>query len=357
MKRSEILSFLILIVCVVCSACSRYKKTEKETIRTVKTDTVRVYNYSAKSSFPGKIKADSEIGVSFRIAGTIAQINVEEGAFVKKGQTLALLDARDYEIQLAATEAEYRQIKAEADRIIELHKTGSVTDNDYDKAVYGLQQITAKYNAHRNALADTRLAAPFNGYVQKRYFESGETVGAGMPVLSVIDAGAPEVEINIPASEYVKQNLFDSFSCAVDIFPEKSFPLDLIGITRKANMNQLYTVRLKMRNTNAPLPSPGMATMVSITYKPEKTSQAQIPYSALFEQNSLSAVWIYNPENQTVSAKTIKIAEIRSDGTVIVSEGLSAGEIIVTAGVNSLKEGEKVKLLPTPSASNIGFVL
>jgi len=362
MKTLEKSLLYVLLTLLMLAACSdgdfrRSGQTNENVTRYVKTDTVTAYSEKQKAVFPGKIVAAADVSLSFRVAGTIARLNVEAGNFVRRGQVLASLDSRDYELQLAATEAEYKRIKAEAERVIELHGTGSVTDNDYDKAVYGLQQITAKLDAHRNALADTRLVAPFDGYVQKRYFAGNETVGAGMPVLSMIDAGAPEVEINIPSSEYILQDRFDEFSCSVDIFPDKKFGLDLLGITRKANMNQLYTMRLKMRNADAPLPPPGMVTMVEIQYKPEQTHLVSIPYSAMFENGGESSAWIYNTDNETVSVRKIKPVEIRTDGRVIVSDGLSEGEIIVTAGVHSLHEGEKVRILKPTAITNAGGLL
>ena len=74
--------------------------------------------------------------------------------------------------------------------------------------MYGLRQITAKYNHAKDQLEYTRLYAPFSGYVQKRLFDSHETVAAGMPVVSVISEGTPEVEINLPAVEYIRRRQF-----------------------------------------------------------------------------------------------------------------------------------------------------
>lgn len=345
----------------VVSSCSQMSERrvngQEAAVRYVKTKTVEMYGEEERATFPGKIKAASDVSLAFRVAGPIRSIAVKEGSLVRRGQVLASLDTRDYELQLAATEAEYNRIKAEADRVIELHASGSVTDNDYDKAVFGLRQITAKLDAHRNELADTRLTAPFDGYVQKRFFENGETVGAGMPVVSMIDAGAPEVVINIPSSEYIRQERFDTYYCTVDIYPDKIFSLDLLGITRKANMNQLYTVRLKMRPDDAPLPPPGMVTMVEIRYKQAQAELVSIPYSALFENDGTSSVWIYNPATQTVSVRKIHLSEIRTNGTVVVSNGLQAGDIVVSAGVHSLHEGEKVRLLPATPDSNAGGLL
>ena len=353
MKKS-IIGLVVLIF--IFSACSRATTNEKA-IQTVKVDTVRVYGEKNVSTFPGKVKAASDINLAFRISGPVVKVYVDAGNYVKKGQTLAEMDARDYVIQLSATEAEYNRIKAEADRVVALYEKGSATPNDYDKAVYGLQQITAKYDAHTNALSDTKLVAPFDGFVQKRYFETGETIGAGMPVVSMISASLPEVEINIPSSDFIRRNRFESFSCSVDIYPDVSFPLELIGVAQKANLNQLYTVRLKMKARAQQMPSPGMTTMVTVQYKSTEASYVYVPLSAIFEHNGGSSVWIYNKGTQTVETRAVTPSEIRLDGKVVVSKGLKEGEIVVTAGVRSLQQGEKVKLLPAVSPTNVGGLL
>ena len=159
-------------------ACQRSKVPREVKNVTVKTDTVEAHEGELSIVYPGKVYAASDISLSFRVAGPIIAVLPEEGAFVKKGQLLAEIDPRDYKIQLAATEAEYKQIKGEAERVMELYKRGSIAINDYEKAVYGLKQITAKYEAHKNALRDTRLLAPFDGYVQKRFYDAHETVAA-----------------------------------------------------------------------------------------------------------------------------------------------------------------------------------
>jgi RND family efflux transporter MFP subunit len=348
---------LALSPILLISACSQKNTVVSYTVQTVKTDTVRTYGERPCITYPGKIKAASDINIAFRISGTIAKVYVDAGNHVKKGQILAEIDSRDYEIQLAATEAEYKSIKSEAERVIALYEKKGVTPNDYDKAVYGLKQITAKYEAHGNALADTKLRAPFDGYIQKRLFDANETVAAGMPVISMISGDIPEVEINIPSSEFIRRDKFESFTCTVDIYPDRQFSLELIGIAQKANLNQLYNLRLKMRKDERQLPPPGIVAMVSIYFKTENTSLSSIPLSALFETNGVSTVWIYDKDSETVEARTVTMREILTNGTVVVSEGLNVGEIVVSAGVHSLRQGEKVKLLPAVSPTNTGGLL
>jgi RND family efflux transporter MFP subunit len=338
------------------SACTN-RRADRETVRTVKADTVRVYGEKPGVTFPGKVKAASDVNLAFRISGPIAKIYVEEGRRVSRGQLLAEMDSRDYAVQLDATEAEYKQVKAEAERVIALYEKNGVTANDYDKAVYGLRQITAKYEAHRNALADVKLCAPFDGYVQKRFFEANETVGAGMPVVSMIGTGVPEVEINIPASDFVRRSRFDSFTCTVDIYPGRVFPLELIGVARKANLNQLYAMRLRISEVAEQMPAPGMAAMVNVVFKSENVATVSIPLSAVFEVNGVSTVWIYRSDTQTVEARAVETDAVLTDGTVTVTGGLQAGETVVTAGVHSLREGERVRLLPAASSTNRGGLL
>lgn len=343
--------FLLLAGC-------KHVETKKETVKTVKVINAVEYGEVKTTSFPGKVKAASEIDLSFRISGPITKINVTEGQFVRKGEVIAEMDSRDYAIQFSATEAEYKQIKAEAERIIQLHERQSISDNDYDKAVSGLQQITAKYNAHKNALGDTKLTAPFDGYIQKRYFNNAEVISAGMPVFSMISTEIPEIEINIPASEFIQRDKFNSYSCYFDIYPGQTFPLELIAINKKANLNQLYTARLRLKpGTVSQIPSPGMFTMVTINLKSENSNKVSIPLAAIFEVNGKPTVWVYDAEGDKVSARNIRLSEIPNDGTAIVSEGLNPGEQVVSAGVYALSDGDKVKLLPEVSSTNVGGLL
>lgn len=346
----------LVLILAVLSGC-RNNPTQPDSTKNVKTDNVKVYGQLESVAFPGKIIASSDINLAFRVGGPIIRVNTDIGAFVRKGQVLAEIDPRDYEIQLAATQAEYNRIKGESERIIDLYEKGSVAPNDYEKALYGLQQITARYDSHKNALNDTKLQASCDGYIQKKLFEPGETVGAGVPVISMISAATSEVEINIPSSNYIKRGNFDSYFCTVDVYPEKEFSLDLIGITRKANMNQLYTMHFRLSGSESNKPEPGISTMVTINYKPEDIHTVSVPLTSIFESDGITMVWVYNNETEAVNSRTVKVTEILLDGRVIISDGLSPDETVISAGVHSLIEGEKVKLLPIVSTTNIGGML
>ncbi|MDE7450966.1 MAG: efflux RND transporter periplasmic adaptor subunit, partial [Alistipes sp.] len=229
-----------LSLAVGCSG----RQEQPRTLPMVQTGVVEPYGESQKLEFPGRVKAAQEVNLAFKLAGTLQRFLAPEGTHVRQGDVLAQLDPRDYRLQLDAVEAEYRRIKAQAERVMSLYADSAATADDYDKARYGLRQIEAKYRNCKNQLADTELRAPFDGFVQRHLLDRGTVVGAGMPVVSIISGEAPEVEINIPGAEYVRRNEFAAFEGSFDFWPGRRIPLSLLSISPKANANQLYTVRL-----------------------------------------------------------------------------------------------------------------
>lgn len=351
--------YISLICLCALSACgNRSNRQSVPHSKTVKTAIVQKASSLSVLQFPGKVKAAHDINLAFRVSGTIESIEVKEGMQVHKGELLARLDPTDYEIQLQATKAEYQQVKGEAERVIALYKENGTTPNDYDKARYGLRQIEAKYRNHQDQLEYTRLYAPFDGFVQKKLFDAHETVGAGMPVLSLISKDTPEVELNIPASEYIRRNSFEKFSCTFDLYPGKNYPLKLLGITEKANANQLHTMRLKLDKTSHPLPSPGMNTMVSIHYRSETETVYSIPSNAIGEKKGKEYVYVYSAKDSSVHCVEVHSLHLSGNGTTFVtSPALKEGDRIVSSGIHHIKEGDKVRILKPVSTTNEGGLL
>ena len=346
-------------ICLLCLLASCSNGTEQRSrIPSVKVDTVLSNGAKSFLQYPGRVKAAQDVDMAFRVSGTIQKIYVKDGASVKAGQLLAEMDPSDYQIQLAATEAKYKQIKAEAERVIALYNDGGSTPNDYDKAVYGLKQIEALYKHHQDELSYTKLYAPFDGFIQKRFFDSHETVAAGMPVLAMLSKATPEIEINLPAAEYIRRETFSNYHCTFDIYPGKVYPLQLIGITHKANANQLYNMRLKLEVGDRPLPSAGMNTMVSVFYTDGNDHTLQVPTSALLHQGGKVGVFVYQQTAQNVKYVEVACERPLSNGrTIITSDALKVGDVIVSAGIHSLKDGDQVRPLASVSSTNIGGLL
>lgn len=333
----------------------RTKQVQVDIPQLVKAVPVNGHDGGTSVTYPGKIQAASNVKLAFRVAGPIRKIYVNEGQYVKKGQLLAELDPRDYQIQFNATQAEYTQVKGEADRIIELYRRGSVSVNEYDKAVAARKRVTALYDAHRNALNDTRLKAPFDGYVQNKYFNAPEIVDQGTPVVSMIDNDYFEVDVNIPSGDFIRREDFTTFYANADVCPDSILPLELLDITQGANYNQLFTARFRLKRN--PVLAPGMSVSVTIGFKPSSESMSIIPVSALFMKDGQSFVWLYNEREGTIESMNVAVERLTKDGEAIVRSALKKGQTVISAGVNDLKEGQKVKLLPPVPASNVGGLL
>ena len=356
-KTTSCLFYTILFICLVGANACKKEQTTTQTTQLVKVTKVQSLNELSSITYPGKIKAAEDVKLAFRVAGPIKQVYVNEGQKVRKGQVLAELDTRDYRLQYDATSAEYEQIKGESDRVIELYKRGSVSINEYDKAIAAKKRITALYNSHRNALNDTRLKAPFDGFIQNKYFSYPEIINQGTPVLSMINDDYFDVNINISADDFMRRNNFNSFYALTTLLPNEQLPLELIDISQEANYNQLFKVRFRMKKEVAKKLAAGMSVTVNINCKPEIVSLSIIPLTALFQQNGNSYVWIYDAKEQAVQKTKVDVEQINKEGTVLVKSNLKAEQMIVSAGVNGLKEGQKVKPLPQASSSNIGKLL
>lgn len=333
------------------------KQTEETDTANVRLFMVENAGATSVQEFPGRVKAAEEVNMAFKISGTLMNVYVEEGSRVSKGQLVAEIDPRDYQVQLDAIKAEYMNVKSEAERVIALYADSVSTADAYDKARFGLQQIAAKYENAQNQLADTKIYAPFNGYVQKRLFDPPTVVAAGMPVVTLVSGGKQEIEINIPASTYINRHKMVSFYASFDIIPNQKIPLRLISIAPKANANQLYAVRLALPQEISPQPSPGMNTMVNIVTDDTAEEKTEIPSSALFKKDGKSCVFVYDPKDGTIRKRTVSVKQLRTNGKAIIAQGLSDGELVVAAGVHKLTDTQKVKPMADESETNVGGLL
>ncbi len=341
---------LTLMLCLM-TACKKNKQNEKVQLVNV----VEVYPTAGtdKVSYPAKTEAINKSDLSFKVAGNIAQVLVKEGDYVTAGQVVARLDDRDYRTQLRATEAEYHQIKAECDRVMAMHKERSVSDNNYDKARYGLLQITEKLAHHRNQVSDCVICAPFSGYVNEVYKHSSEVTGPGMPVLSVYSSKGVDVVINIPERTYVQRKELTNYTATFNSMPGKTFPLTVRSVAAMANDNHLYEMRLSLRE-NVPNITPGMTAMVEVDQKLATNFGFKVPVGAVLAEDQKSYVFLYDKKNSTVRKTAITTERLENDGIMLISTNLKGGSQIVTSGVHHLTDGQKVSLQKETSSLNVG---
>lgn len=325
------------------------KKTEEVKVRSVMTVTPLSRQESAVKNFSGVVKENSTVSLSFRTPGQIARVLVKEGSRVRRGQLVATLDTKDYQLQVDAAQTQYNQLKNEVERLSKLHEANSIAGNDFEKATSGLEQVHIKLQNAKNQLSYTQLTAPVDGTIQKVNFEPSEMVSAGLPVMDLIDTRSMEVEVNIPAEVYRQlANTTEAYCMAAG----QRYRLHKKSALAKADANQLFTVKYAIDGQL----SAGVNVDVYIEIGGSQTvSGLSIPAHAIFEDGGKTYVWVVE-QGDVVKRHAITTSRVDSEGMAVVESGISASDRVVKAGVKALHDGDKVKIV-TQQNSNVGDLL
>ncbi len=344
-------SFLVLAFLVALSSCQQ--TANEQSLRSVVITHPESTSVEADGvmSLPGTIKEGQTVQVSFKTGGQIANLNVKEGDYISKGQQIAELDAKDYQIALNASKAQYTQLKNEVERIKILYERNSVSKNEYEKAASGLEQVAADLQAKENQLQYTKLYSPACGYVQRIASHVGEMVNAGTAVVSLIDVEQMQVEVDLPYSIYQQRDNLTNFVAVLD---GKQYQLKKLNAIPKASSGQQYTMLLALPSDKNLKEESGANVEVRFSFDKTKSQDAEmtVPESAIVYNNTEAAVWILN-QDSTISRRAIVVGSIK-DGQVVVRQGLDGAESIVKAGAAMLYDGEKVKVIGPKSTTNPG---
>ena len=350
---------LTLLGLAMLTACAEGPRQANST-PLVETAPLTLATAGHESSYPGQIEAQASSELSFKVTGHIKQLLVKEGEQVRQGQAIATIDDRDYRLQWEATEAKYLQVKSECERIFALHEEQAVSENNYEKAVSGLQQMQAQYNHHKAQLEDCTLRAPYSGQVNRIHRQKGELALPGVPVLSMISHSVPEVVITLPEKEYLQLQEKSRFTASIHAFPGRIFPLKLQSISARSNASQQYQARFRLEQAPKEV-NIGMTLVVHILHQQAaENQQLKIASTALFEREGRSFIYLCNDSTQTITAVPVQVERILHSGEAVLiplNDALIPGMQVVTSGVRTLTEGQEVRPLPHPSEENVGQII
>ncbi|MBN2484626.1 MAG: efflux RND transporter periplasmic adaptor subunit [Bacteroidales bacterium] len=342
---------------LLAPSCSNNNTTTGATVRKVKVAEVKRASQLLKADFPGRIVEAREVGLAFRVAGPIHAVYVKNGDFVQKGQLIAEIDTRDYQVQFDVANAQYTQVKAETDRVAELHKRKSISQADYEKAMAGEKLVSTQLRHATDQLNDTKLHAPFAGYIHEIGYEKGEMINTGMPFARLINTDFYEVEVDVPEPVFLNKDNFKSFSCSGIGNNKADYALNLVSSVRKADNNQLYRLVFRLNSTGIIGIMPGMAVNVSIFYADKSENPMSIPAEAVFNDKGSSYVWVVTTDSSLVSKREVIVEKLNGNGNVRIVSGLEENELVVVAGVHVLTDGQKVEVIAPVSETNIGGLL
>ena len=206
-------------------------------------------------------------------------------------------------------------------------------------------------------LSYATLAAPFDGVVVNTFVENFEFVQAQQPILRVLDASNIEFTVFVPEGLISYAPYVTEIAVRFDAFPDLDIPAKIKEIGREASQaTRTYPVTLVMSQPEGVEILPGMAGKADITSQPPETAKEggiEVPATAVFtgEDTSKSYVWVVNEADKTLSRREVEVGGLSRFGAR-VRAGLEPGEWVVTKGVNSVKEGQTVRILDEGGQGN-----
>jgi RND family efflux transporter MFP subunit len=339
---------------VLLVGCSK-EEPPAQTVRPVLSVEVRTLGEENLGRFAGNIQARYESNVGFRVPGRIASRSVDVGAEVEKGALLASLDPTDQQNQLrsaegnlASVQAQFINAQANARRQQELFDRGvgsqaqlDAAQTDLKTTQASLDQARAAVNQARDQLNYVELRADHKAVVTAWNAEAGQTVTAGQQVVTLAQPDIKEAVIDLPDTLVDQLPADVVFQVASQLNPQ----INTTAIVREIEPQAESTTRTRRaRLTLAETPTAfRLGTAISVTLSSAVKPRIEVPVSALQEVEGKHRIWVIDPNAQTVFPRDVILIR-RTDSSVVLANGVKSGERVVTAGVNSLKPGQKVKV-------------
>lgn len=333
-------------------SCSK-KQTVEPMVRPVKVTTVTSQNMIQKD-YSGVVDVIKFVNLAFRVPGQIIQLPIVDGQKVKEGDVIAQIDPREIKVQYEAAKAAYETAQAQLDRNARLLERQAVSQQEMEMARSNYEQARANYEAQRNNLSDTYLRAPFSGSIAKRVVENYQRVNAGETVAQLIDSKELQINFTLPDNSLSwVQGPNKSFTVEFDVYKGLKFNAKLKEYVKASpdgtGIPVFLTIDDPKFNKDKYDIKPGFSCNVTMRVQLDNknTDYPYVPLTALFGSSDSKQmnVWVYNPETSSVSQRAVQTGSLVDESNVVVTNGLKNGEIVVTAGVTQITEGEKVKVL------------
>lgn len=326
-------------------------------IRPVRTVTVAPDSLVERPTLTGEIQARYESDLGFRTDGKIIARPVDIGSVVKKGDLLARLDPqpRQQDLQSAkaevvSAEATLARNRAAAARQSELLKSGYTARATYDDALAAsqtaqsqLDSANAKLRQAQDNLGYTELRADADGVIAAVSANVGQVVSAGQAVVRLAQPSEREAVFNVSDAMIISAAADPLVTVALASSPSVTTSGRVRYLSPQADAKtRTYEVRISL--PNAPPEMMLGATVTGSTSFVDVKGGIALPGSALFEQDGKPAVWVVDAKAGTVALRPVSVGRYTGD-QVIVANGLNKGDVVVTAGVQKLIPGQKVRLL------------
>lgn len=305
---------------------------------------------SKNYEFAGRIQAAHSMDLSFEVGGVIAQLDILEGQSLKKGQLIASLNPRNYQLLVQEATEQQRIALRNLTRIKKLQALSSASQSTLDttQSTATLSKIAVE-KAAKN-LADTKLYAPFDAVVAKRHTEAHVNVSPGDPIVKLNNSSYLRVETNIPANLVATRNKSEAVDVYLtfDFAPSQKFPLEYLENAAESNaIAQTYKTFFKLATSNALNLLPGMTGNVHLSLNKKNRPLVRIPIAALRSNSDNEFyIWQLNTETNTVHQHLVRVDSVSNDSGFANILGNDLHDTyVIAAGASQMREGMQVRVL------------
>lgn len=345
------LKLIVGILCVLLGiSCGGKKENYQNIVRPVRV--VKVESLGAvKKVYTGVVEAEEYSKLAFKVSGPLVAMNVDAGQKVKKGTVIAAVDPLDYNLQFEANKAAYITAKSQMERNKKLLAMQAISKQDYEIAEANYIKAKSAYETSQNTLQDTRLKAPFDGFVEEKYVENYQKVQPGESIIKLVNPDKLEVAFILPETDVRLTRVpmgvkveFDTYKGTwftakvkefIDASPDGSGIPVKLSITDSRFSRDIYNIY------------PGFSCKVALSIEHDVADSYIVPLSAVFKDlktNEIS-VWILDAANSTVQRRKVETDQLLGSDSVMIRSGLKDDDVIVVAGVSYITEGQKVNIL------------
>ncbi len=348
-------ALLGLAVLALLSACQRAQEAPPPDVRPVRTLKIGAAENAGTLALTGRVQAQNEVNLSFRVDGRLIERTVDIGDSVRPGQLIARLDPQNEEsgvqtvrAQVAGANARLLEARNQYERMRDLVTDASVSRAQYEQAEAMLRSaesqvdaLQGQLNIAQNRLGYTRLVSDIAGIVTARGPEPGEVVSPGRTIVQVARDGARDAVFDVP--ERIKDSVDRKADITVALSSDAT--VTAAGKVREVApradpVTGTFAVRVRLVN---PPPAMRLGSTVTGRVRLEAGAGITIPAAALVRADGKTAVWVVDPQASTVALRTITVRGSDSE-SVQVGSGLNPGDVIVIAGVQALRPGQKVRV-------------
>ena len=341
---------------VLLAGCSPDAETAAPEVRPVRTVTVVKREIGETVTYTGRIEAENETRLSFRISGRMIERSANVGDRVEPGQVVAKLEPQDElnalrsaQAAVAAAEAQFAEAKSNFERQRTLLARDVASRAQFERAEQTMETARAQLDtaqaqlkAAKDRVSDTELKVDSTGTVIATGAEGGEVVQAGQMIIRVARKDGRDAVFDVPG-QLLRSAPSDPL---INVSLTDDPAVTTIGRVREVSPQAdpvTRTFQVKVGLTDPPAAMRLGSTVVG-HMQLDAALVMELPASALTKADGRPAVWVVDPAKLTVSLRNVNVLR-HNPATVAISEGLDLGEIVVTAGTQALHPGQKTRLL------------